>query len=414
MEDDDAPSDGEETTKPGESIENHVETTTEPIKEQQSADDADREGLSAPDYCEGNDQPPEHCSNTASVSIAQSALGGSAGHDEANINSEKEDSLKILESTVGRSVLSEPGGEPNLDDSAVQRSSSPISEHSKEENTADKADQVEVDIHVAASASAKTIRAEHCEDSKIENEVSVTKDTADAGSGAEMSMSEDEGEIQEDDEQVSLEQAKARLLAQLGDRLVQPKPGHTPKQSLSSAHSSRGPKQRHNGNFCTGVTCAPSRLSDRRHTSHQFVEQGTSRGNQRLTGSYPLPNGLQLLSREQAEVQRQQLREQKRHLTGKIGHETREQEELHLRAEPRPILQDPSEFPFLEEAQDDKDADGQSDETEDVDFEEASVSPAIDVEIPDLNSRVTVDMILTVVAECYGQKDLLRFRDGWF
>jgi hypothetical protein len=36
-----------------------------------------------------------------------------------------------------------------------------------------------------------------------------------------------------------------------------------------------------------------------------------------------------------------------------------------------------------------------------------------DVEIPDLNSKVTCDMILTVVAERYGQKDLLRFRDSW-
>jgi hypothetical protein len=36
-----------------------------------------------------------------------------------------------------------------------------------------------------------------------------------------------------------------------------------------------------------------------------------------------------------------------------------------------------------------------------------------DVDIPDLNTRVTIDMILTVVAECYGQRDLLRFRDIW-
>ncbi|KAF2625943.1 hypothetical protein BU25DRAFT_412188 [Macroventuria anomochaeta] len=31
----------------------------------------------------------------------------------------------------------------------------------------------------------------------------------------------------------------------------------------------------------------------------------------------------------------------------------------------------------------------------------------------DLNTRVTIDMILTVVAECYGQRDLLRFRKPW-
>jgi hypothetical protein len=31
----------------------------------------------------------------------------------------------------------------------------------------------------------------------------------------------------------------------------------------------------------------------------------------------------------------------------------------------------------------------------------------------DLNTRVTIDMILTVVAECYGQRDLLAFRKPW-
>jgi hypothetical protein len=35
------------------------------------------------------------------------------------------------------------------------------------------------------------------------------------------------------------------------------------------------------------------------------------------------------------------------------------------------------------------------------------------IEGPDFNSKVTIDMILTVVAECYGQKDLLRYRDIW-
>ena len=31
----------------------------------------------------------------------------------------------------------------------------------------------------------------------------------------------------------------------------------------------------------------------------------------------------------------------------------------------------------------------------------------------DLNTRVTIDMILTVVGECYGQRDLLKFRKAW-
>ncbi|KAJ4358654.1 uncharacterized protein N0V89_003238 [Didymosphaeria variabile] len=35
------------------------------------------------------------------------------------------------------------------------------------------------------------------------------------------------------------------------------------------------------------------------------------------------------------------------------------------------------------------------------------------VEEVDLNTRVTIDMILTVVGECYGQRDLLKFREVW-
>lgn len=38
---------------------------------------------------------------------------------------------------------------------------------------------------------------------------------------------------------------------------------------------------------------------------------------------------------------------------------------------------------------------------------------ASDIAVVDLNTRVTIDMILTVVAECYGQRDLLRFREAW-
>lgn len=36
-----------------------------------------------------------------------------------------------------------------------------------------------------------------------------------------------------------------------------------------------------------------------------------------------------------------------------------------------------------------------------------------EIDIPDLNTRVTIDMVLTVVSECYGQRDLLRFREVW-
>ena len=34
-------------------------------------------------------------------------------------------------------------------------------------------------------------------------------------------------------------------------------------------------------------------------------------------------------------------------------------------------------------------------------------------EIPDANTRATLDMIISVVGECYGQRDLLQFREEW-
>jgi hypothetical protein len=35
------------------------------------------------------------------------------------------------------------------------------------------------------------------------------------------------------------------------------------------------------------------------------------------------------------------------------------------------------------------------------------------VDIPDLNTRLTIDKILTIAAKCYGQKDPLKYRDNW-
>jgi hypothetical protein len=31
----------------------------------------------------------------------------------------------------------------------------------------------------------------------------------------------------------------------------------------------------------------------------------------------------------------------------------------------------------------------------------------------DINTKVTIDMILTIVAECFGQRDLLKYRGRW-
>lgn len=47
---------------------------------------------------------------------------------------------------------------------------------------------------------------------------------------------------------------------------------------------------------------------------------------------------------------------------------------------------------------------------------EAGVSESNDSTVPDENTKATLDMIITVVGELYGQRDLLQYRDDmeWF
>ncbi|KAF2131953.1 hypothetical protein P153DRAFT_364417 [Dothidotthia symphoricarpi CBS 119687] len=45
--------------------------------------------------------------------------------------------------------------------------------------------------------------------------------------------------------------------------------------------------------------------------------------------------------------------------------------------------------------------------------EDRKVPSDSNLPVVDSNTRVTIDMILTVVAECYGQRDLLSFREVW-
>jgi hypothetical protein len=134
----------------------------------------------------------------------------------------------------------------------------------------------------------------------------VTEEAGD--SDAEMVMSEDEGQFEGISGDGALEEARARLLAQLGDRLVQsqiPLPDTPPKQ-----------------------------------VSHH-------------------------LSRVEAERQRQEIRR------GETQHNTAS----------------------------------------------SILSPKSQVLTPlsesDWNTKAAIDMILTVVAECYGQRDLLEFRAAW-
>lgn len=45
--------------------------------------------------------------------------------------------------------------------------------------------------------------------------------------------------------------------------------------------------------------------------------------------------------------------------------------------------------------------------------EEGEVDNEEDEEVPDANTKTTLDMIITITGELYGQKDLLEFRDVW-
>jgi hypothetical protein len=161
-------------------------------------------------------------------------------------------------------------------------------------------------------------------------------ETAD-DSDAEMSMSEDDKQASSDNEAVDLEKARARLLAQLGDRLVQPGI-HTASPSLDSEAP-----HLHNGQ-------APQDVA---HVQDKSV-----------TRTFP--------SRAEAEKQRQQMRQQ----------EQRQEAEKKSR-----VQQHTAEI---------------------VSTDQSHGMTAVD-----LNTRVTIDMILTVLIECYGQIDLQEFREVW-
>ncbi|EOA81251.1 hypothetical protein ACJQWK_11090 [Exserohilum turcicum] len=192
------------------------------------------------------------------------------------------------------------------------------------------------DLGLAASRLAKRLQAERSskEQSTLEAEdsVHVVKDTPDMDSsvesgeavddsaedsGAEMVISEDEAEAAETAEVGDLETARARLLAQLGDRLVH--------SEVPSSEPSSTPK-------------------------------------------------FHMLSRAEAERQRQEMRNQK----PQKEHST-------------PILTP----------------------TSDTTRARNPALKSTPLTESELETKAAIDMILTVVAECYGQKDLFNFIEAW-
>jgi hypothetical protein len=256
-------------------------------------------------------------------------------------------------------------------------------------------------------------------------------------SGADMSMSED-GEIQDDEEPATLEEARARLFAQLGDRLVQPQANTIPQAqqggkvysqespgkvksstlpSASSASSARGGRHKHNGKFCHDPSCA---VEERRRLAHQSAGRRSAQGHRKKS---PSPSERPLPSRAEAEAQRQAMRKQElSHVEPKIDVEPSNawvsldgSSDIGNADEALKPVQ--KVFSSRAEAEDYRKAQrelGPSRSSKTA--PELAIQDQVEMEtvdIPDLNTRVTIDMILTIAAECYGQKDLLKYRDSW-
>jgi hypothetical protein len=259
-----------------------------------------------------------------------------------------------------------------------------------------------------------------------------------ADSGADMSMSED-GEIQDDEEPATLEEARARLFAQLGDRLVQPQANLIPQgqnrdrtlihkptgkvmtqsDTLSSTMSapSRGGRHKHNGKFCHDPSCA---IAKRRCMPYQNAGRRTAQENGSRRERSASPYEQPWPSRAEAEAQRQAMRKQElSHSEPKNGIEPCNTKAFLDGSNNTDEASKPIQKVFASraEAEDHRQA-----QRELGSLRNPDAAPELanqddvetgDVEIPDLNTRVTIDMILTVAAECYGQKDLLKYRDSW-
>ncbi|KAF2021695.1 hypothetical protein BU24DRAFT_488068 [Aaosphaeria arxii CBS 175.79] len=235
-----------------------------------------------------------------------------------------------------------------------------------EDSETDSESELEEGEHIADT---KGHESEHpqTEDLQRKPEEASNEQTkeGDSDHGGEMSISEDgeDGEISDADEPTTLEEARARLLAQLGDRLVRPqeKSNRDLSQSVRDGVASPGGStHRHNGNGD-----ADQSLESRRdRKTHDEKGQNASGLDSDAAGTSSTQQAKYFASRTEAEDYRKQL------LT-RSGIDT-----------PKP--------------------------------KKVEIMPKSDnIETVAWNSKVTIDMILTVVAECYGQKDLLRFRGIW-
>ncbi|KAL5403332.1 hypothetical protein PMIN03_009954 [Paraphaeosphaeria minitans] len=274
------------------------------------------------------------------------------------------------------------------------------------------------------------------------------------GHGDDMSSSEDEGEVKEDDPEdedtpAGLEAARARLLAQLGDNLVT---DSIPDRKVP-AHQLRGKQQahreprtsgshRHNRKRCNDPSC---KMTKARRETHRRAALQATQGAQ-MNGSTSARPSQSYQSKKSAETPHQQgqhpKNQPKRSHEEALAEARKQAAAMAENTDPatflasldpelrRAVLADQDESLLAElppemvaEA---RDYGGQDDGMDGVSEPQSERKPSsaskkdgeteakkeaqADV---DLNTKITIDMVLTVVGECYGQRDLLAYREGW-
>lgn len=235
----------------------------------------------------------------------------------------------------------------------------------------------------------------------------------------DMSSSDDEGEIPDDEEDApaDLEAARARLLAQLGDNLVSdsiPNPRIPAHQLKGKGEAHKEPRtgmsHRHNGKRCHDPSCKTikARQEAQRKANLRTSQVAETNGSSATVSK----------SSTQAEKPVGTLRGERPGTQPKRTHEEA-LAEARKQAMSMPQDTDPAAFlayldPELRRAvlanQNGGVAELEAGDECEERVEVTDKRPDVDV---DVNTKVTIDMILTVVGECYGQRDLLAHREVW-
>ncbi|KAF2438710.1 hypothetical protein P171DRAFT_525835 [Karstenula rhodostoma CBS 690.94] len=268
---------------------------------------------------------------------------------------------------------------------------------------------------------------------------------ANKGHEDDMSSSEDEGEIKDDDAEedtpADLEAARARLLAQLGDNLVTDSipdlkvPAHQlrEKQQAHGEQRQNG-RHRHNGKWCKDPSC---QMSKARQEAHRRAALRATQGAKTNGSSPATPSQAKESMKPTQTTQRQEeqpAKQPKRSHEQALAEARKQAVGLPEDTDPatflasldpelrRAVLADQdvsllaklppeiaAEARYYNGVNDVSEQQSEQESSRDLDSEGKNAKE-VDV---DLNTRVTIDTILTVVGECYGQRDLLRYREAW-